>query len=323
MDSLLNTAPCGFLTFADDGTILETNDTLQTMLGHERDAMQGQQVAGLIAAGGSVFCHTYLFPLLKLVGQVQEMYLTLRTLSGAPLPVLLNAVRRERHGSMETDCVFVPIHQRSRYEDEILEAKKQAEMATQAAAQAISALEQARAALELKQQEREQLIAELQQALADVTTLRGLIPICSICKNICDDQGYWNKLENYLQSHTNAEFSHSICPPCSQKYYPELLETTALPPYDQHIPVLTSLRKLSQHTKSVPAIIWAWAQRQGHTPHDLFAYLGGDLPTLERMVHVRVPPPGEDWAGNVEIIAVTFQLDIAALQTILRDPGGT
>jgi hypothetical protein len=70
--------------------------------------------------------------------------------------------------------------------------------------------------------ERERLIAELQGALANVKTLRGLIPICASCKKIRDDQGYWTQLESYLKKHSDAEFSHSLCLDCMRKLYPEL-----------------------------------------------------------------------------------------------------
>jgi hypothetical protein len=54
-----------------------------------------------------------------------------------------------------------------------------------------------------------------------VKKLSGLLPICSYCKNVRDDKGYWNRIEGYLQDHSNAEFSHSICPECAKKYFPD------------------------------------------------------------------------------------------------------
>ena len=74
------------------------------------------------------------------------------------------------------------------------------------------------------EQEREQLILELQDALAKVKTLSGLLPICAYCKKIRDDQGYWNQLETYIQEHSDAEFSHGICDECGKKLYPEIFE---------------------------------------------------------------------------------------------------
>ncbi|NLE75771.1 MAG: PAS domain-containing protein [Chloroflexi bacterium] len=74
------------------------------------------------------------------------------------------------------------------------------------------------------QAERERLIGELQQALADVKRLGGLLPICSVCKKIRDDQGYWREVEQYVTTHSEAGFSHSICPDCAQRLYKDYLK---------------------------------------------------------------------------------------------------
>ena len=73
------------------------------------------------------------------------------------------------------------------------------------------------------EQERDRLISELSEALMQVKALRGLLPICSVCKKIRDDQGYWQRLEAYITQHSDAEFTHSICPECAHKLYPELV----------------------------------------------------------------------------------------------------
>ena len=72
--------------------------------------------------------------------------------------------------------------------------------------------------------EKEKLISELQEALAKVKTLSGLLPICSSCKKIRDDKGYWNQIETYIRQHSEAEFTHSICPKCAKMLYPGLLK---------------------------------------------------------------------------------------------------
>lgn len=72
------------------------------------------------------------------------------------------------------------------------------------------------------EEERENLISELQKALAEVRALSGLLPICSNCKKIRDDQGYWQQLEEYIQGHSEAQFTHGICPECAKKLYPDL-----------------------------------------------------------------------------------------------------
>lgn len=69
---------------------------------------------------------------------------------------------------------------------------------------------------------REKLIGELQKALENIKTLRGLIPICAWCKNIRSDEGYWMKLETYLKEHTEADFTHGMCPECYEKLKREI-----------------------------------------------------------------------------------------------------
>jgi PAS domain S-box-containing protein len=78
-----------------------------------------------------------------------------------------------------------------------------------------------RRALEL---ERENLISELQAALRDIRTLRGLLPICASCKKIRDDEGSWKGLERYIMDHSDAQFSHDICPDCMRRLYPDLVK---------------------------------------------------------------------------------------------------
>jgi PAS domain S-box-containing protein len=72
--------------------------------------------------------------------------------------------------------------------------------------------------------ERDQLIQDLQKSLANVKALSGLLPICAGCKKIRDDQGYWSQVESYVQKHSEATFTHGLCPDCIKKYYPELDE---------------------------------------------------------------------------------------------------
>jgi PAS domain S-box-containing protein len=89
-------------------------------------------------------------------------------------------------------------------------------LGTQGIARDISARKQA-------EEEREKMISQLQAALDNIKTLKGLLPICANCKKIRDDKGYWNQIEAYVRDHTDAEFSHSICPDCAEILYPEVL----------------------------------------------------------------------------------------------------
>jgi phosphoserine phosphatase RsbU/P len=65
-------------------------------------------------------------------------------------------------------------------------------------------------------------LVDLQKALSEIKTLRGMLPMCARCKKIRDDKGYWNQIEVYIRKHTDAEFSHGLCPDCIKILYPEL-----------------------------------------------------------------------------------------------------
>jgi hypothetical protein len=69
--------------------------------------------------------------------------------------------------------------------------------------------------------ERKRVARELQDAFDHIKTLRGIVPICANCKKIRDDQGYWEQVEVYVRDHTEAEFTHGICPECIELCYPE------------------------------------------------------------------------------------------------------
>jgi PAS domain S-box-containing protein len=72
------------------------------------------------------------------------------------------------------------------------------------------------------EEQKDKLVSDLQKALSEVKTLRGFLPICMYCKQIRDDKGYWSKVESYIHKHSDAKFSHSICPECAKKNYPDM-----------------------------------------------------------------------------------------------------
>jgi len=88
--------------------------------------------------------------------------------------------------------------------------------------QAMVRIKRAEDALREKEKEQQELILELQAALAEIKTLKGFIPICASCKKIRDDEGYWDQLEAYISKHTDAVFSHGLCPECAEKYRAEI-----------------------------------------------------------------------------------------------------
>lgn len=138
MDSLLDTAPCGFLSLDDNGAILFVNRTLGEWLGYEPSELVGRSIETILSIGGRIFYQTHISPLLKLQNRAEEIYFSLKCKNGQALPVLTQAVRGEREGEFVSDCVFLPMRQRREYEDELLQAKKVAEEATQAKARFLS-----------------------------------------------------------------------------------------------------------------------------------------------------------------------------------------
>jgi len=138
MDELLNKAPCGFLVFADDGTISLVNETLSGWLGYEPGELSGYSLNTILSVGGRIFHQTHILPLLQMSGKAEEIYFSLKAKNGQALPMLANAARREENGAFVNDCVFLPMRQRREYEDELLQAKKVADEASQAKAKFLS-----------------------------------------------------------------------------------------------------------------------------------------------------------------------------------------
>jgi len=83
--------------------------------------------------------------------------------------------------------------------------------------QAGERIKRAEDALREKEKQQQTLILQLEEAIAEIKTLKGCIPICATCKKIRDDEGYWNQLEAYISKHTDATFTHGICPTCLEQ----------------------------------------------------------------------------------------------------------
>jgi phosphoserine phosphatase RsbU/P len=129
MEDYLDDAPCGFVSFRDDGTIIVVNTTLKEWLGYSGEALEGHSLDTILTISTRIFYNTHFFPLIKLHGKAEEIFITLLKKNREHVPVLANAVRRLRAGNYENDCVVIPVYQRKKYEDEILQAKKEAEEA--------------------------------------------------------------------------------------------------------------------------------------------------------------------------------------------------
>jgi PAS domain S-box-containing protein len=138
--SPLDDLPCGVLTFTDDGHIVAVNATLCRRLGYTFEELIGGHLQKILSPGGRVFYQTHFFPLLKLQGEMEEVYMSLRAKTGEEIPFLVNARRQERNDRCENDCILVRMRQRSHFETELLTAKKTAENANKAKDQFLAAL---------------------------------------------------------------------------------------------------------------------------------------------------------------------------------------
>ena len=176
--ALLDTAPCGFLSFADDGTVRIANATLLDMLGYRADELVGQHVESVLTVGARIFYQTHLFPLLRLHGRAEEIFVLLRAKNGDDVAAIVNAVRRERAGEWISDCVLLQVRERRKFEDALLRAKQTAEEAQAVAEQerrrfeaANEQLEQQAIEMELAQ---EQLMEQAEELETQSEALRAL-----------------------------------------------------------------------------------------------------------------------------------------------------
>ncbi|MEX2581962.1 MAG: ATP-binding protein [Gemmatimonadota bacterium] len=174
----LNTEPCGFLSFTDDGKLTWCNRTLVEMLGFEVDEVTGQHIERLFTVGSRIFYQTHWFPLLRLHGHAEEIFLMLLAKSGDHVGALVNAVRQERNGAVEYDCVVMRVRERQKYEDELLsarrtadEARAEVELQKQELQNANDLLETQAVELELQQEQLQEQALELEAASEELTVI--------------------------------------------------------------------------------------------------------------------------------------------------------
>ena len=140
---LVDALPCGIVSFDDTGRVVFTNAGLRTMLGYDAGELEGGQVERVLTVAGRIFYQTHLFPLVRLTGSAREVFLLLRTKSGADLGALANASRTTRDGATVIDCVLIEVHERRKYEEELLRARQAADRANAELAAHARALEAA------------------------------------------------------------------------------------------------------------------------------------------------------------------------------------
>ena len=143
LDAALDTLPCGFFSLEDGGTVAAVNSTLATMLGYDRGEIVGRHVESLFTVAGRIFFQTHIYPLVRLKGKAEELFLLMCRKDGGEVGVLLNAARRERGGQALIDCVAMEVRERRKYEEALLRARQAAEAANAELAERTRALEAA------------------------------------------------------------------------------------------------------------------------------------------------------------------------------------
>jgi PAS domain S-box-containing protein len=177
MSESLDIVPCGVLSFDDDGTVVAANATLATMLGYDRDELAGKRVEALLTVSGRIFYQTHLYPVIRLHGRAEEMFVLFRRKDGSDVGTLMNARRRGDAGST-IDCAIMEVRERRKYEDALLRAKQAADTATAESElharrleMANETLENQAVELELQQQQLQEQAAELEAQSEELQTI--------------------------------------------------------------------------------------------------------------------------------------------------------
>ncbi|MGA7751656.1 MAG: PAS domain S-box protein [Candidatus Sulfotelmatobacter sp.] len=176
----------GLMLTSPDGTILDANPSACRLLGRTREEIIHEGRAGLIDTSDPRLA--VLIEERQRTGRAHGELMARRK-DGSLFPVEVSSVVFENGEGMPRTCLIL----------RDISERKSAEA------------------------ERERLIKELQDALARVKGLSGLLPICASCRKIRDSGGAWHNLENYIRQHSEADFTHGICPDCRRTLYPETL----------------------------------------------------------------------------------------------------
>ncbi len=212
LDPRLDHAPCGFLVVADDGRLMEINTTLCRWLDVARDDVRFAHVDQLLSLATRTYYQVSLFPILRMGGAVEEVYLTLRSGKGDDVPVLMNATRRANEQT--SDWVVVRIERRGRWEEEVLQAKRAAERETLEKVRANEELVRAKLALE-------QTLTELKESNWLLQKAAEVLPTCMYCKRVKGDKAQWESALELLRR-SSVFLSHGCCPDCMPRMLAEL-----------------------------------------------------------------------------------------------------
>lgn len=189
--NLYENTPIMLHSIDSKGHIVAASNYWLTSMGYSRDEVIGRPLTSFLTDESKLFAKIIAFPFFLEHGYVQDIQYQVIKKNGGLMDVTLSAIaEKDENGNfLRSLAVMIDVT-----------AQKQAEAA------------------------QEKLIRELQKALDEITSLRGILPICSFCKRVRDDKGYWEQVDIYITKHSPAEISHSICPECLKKHYPNLVQ---------------------------------------------------------------------------------------------------
>jgi len=193
---LYDFAPVGYFTFTPEALIQEVNLTGAALLGIERQKLISARFRRFVAPEGLDKWDRYLLNVLA-YGEKQSCDLQLIRENGGAFNARIEGIRLSENNGIA---------------------------AARAAISDVTIQKKAEEELQHYSFELERKNKELQEALDKVKTLSGMLPICSYCKKIRDDKGYWEQVDTYILKHTDTEFSHGICPDCAEKLRKEYEE---------------------------------------------------------------------------------------------------
>ncbi|MGM0655958.1 MAG: PAS domain-containing protein [Thermodesulfobacteriota bacterium] len=187
---LYERAPVGYQSLDIEGNFIEVNQAWLDTLGYEKTEVIGKNFADFLPPEW-VDHFKQRFPVFKAVGEIFGVEFEMVKKNESIILVSFNGKigKDASDNFQQTHCVLYDITEERKKEAALKESEK-----------------------------RFRSIVEN----SEIKILRGILPICSICKKIRNDKGYWTQLEEYINDHSEADFSHGICPECAKKYYPDM-----------------------------------------------------------------------------------------------------
>jgi PAS domain S-box-containing protein len=188
---LYHTTPAMLHSIDSDGRLVSVSDRWLETMGYNRNEVLGRKSIEFLTEASRQYAEELILPEFFKTGYVEDVPYQFVKKNGETIDVLITAIsEKDENGNVTRGLAgSTDVTERKRVEEE-----------------------------------REKLIKELQEALKEIKTLRGILPFCSFCKKIRDDKGYWEQVDVYIHKHSQADISHGVCPECMQKHYPEYSE---------------------------------------------------------------------------------------------------